>query len=235
MTIADALFEAQVATTRTRAERRAEAARLLDIVGVPSSALGRYPFEFSGGQRQRIAIARVLAVGAEVILCDEVTSALDVSVQATILNLLKDLQSHIGFSCLFISHDLAAVRYMSETVTVLYAGEIVEQATADDLFEAPQHPYTRALLSSIPEIGAERSPAPLSGELPDLRNPPSGCIFHPRCPVGPKVDASRTICIERDPQSLVTSEGRRAACHFAPELIPEGRLLAPVGRDDGQS
>jgi oligopeptide/dipeptide ABC transporter ATP-binding protein len=215
MTIGDALFEAQVLSKRSRSQRRAEAKRLLDAVGMPSTALSRYPFEFSGGQRQRVAIARALAVAPELIICDEVTSSLDVSVQATILNLLEDLQENLNFSCLFISHDLAAVRCMSDDVTVIYAGQIVETAPADQLFEFPRHPYTQSLLASIAEVGVQRKALVLSGDVPDPRNPPRGCRFHSRCPVGPLRQPQRTICIESDPQSVAERMEHEAACHFA--------------------
>jgi peptide/nickel transport system ATP-binding protein len=215
MTIGDALAEAQVSSTRSRSQRRAEAQRLLKLVGMPSAALSRYPFEFSGGQRQRVAIARALAVAPELIICDEVTSSLDVSVQATILNLLKDLKEEIKFSCLFISHDLAAVRYMSDEVSVIYAGQIVETAPTDELFACPRHPYTQSLLASIAEIGVQRKAVPLSGELPDPRNPPRGCRFHSRCPIGPQHVPQRTICIDSDPQSVAKGTEHEAACHFA--------------------
>jgi peptide/nickel transport system ATP-binding protein len=205
MTIGDALLEAQVSSKRSRSQRRAEAQRLLDSVDMPRTALSRYPFEFSGGQRQRIAIARALAV----------TSSLDVSVQATILNLLNDLQESLKFSCLFISHDLAAVRCMSDEVSVIYAGQIVETAPTDKLFALPRHPYTQSLLTSIAEVGVQRKAVSLAGDLPDPRNPPRGCRFHSRCPIGPLRQPQRTICIESDPQSVAEGMEHEAACHFA--------------------
>jgi peptide/nickel transport system ATP-binding protein len=200
---------------RNFAERRKEGLRIMELLGLSASAFRRYPHQFSGGQRQRIAIARALAVGPEVVIADEVTSALDVSVQATILNLLKNLQKVLGLSLLFISHDLSVVRLMCDRIAVMYLGRVVEQATSEDLFSAPRHPYTKALMRSIPTFVAERRPAPLTGDVPDPRNPPPGCRFHTRCPIGPIADPARTICVERDPQYLIRLSNRQAACHFA--------------------
>ncbi len=215
MTVGDALVEAQVSSGRSRSGRRAEARRLLELVRLPSTAAVRYPFEFSGGQRQRVAIARALAVAPELLICDEVTSSLDVSVQATILNLLNDLKDELHFSCLFISHDLAAVRCMSDQVSVIYAGQIVESARAEELFAAPRHPYTQSLLASIAEVGVQRKAVALTGEVPDPRNPPRGCRFQSRCPIGPLRQQQRTVCIEEDPQTVAQRMEHRAACHFA--------------------
>jgi oligopeptide/dipeptide ABC transporter ATP-binding protein len=222
MTVGAMVTELLPEEVRGRKERRAEAGRLLDLVGLPASALDRYPHQFSGGQRQRVAIARALAVRPEVVIHDEVTSALDVSVQATILNLLKNLQKELGLTYLFISHDLSTVRYMSDAVAVMYLGRLVERAPTQQLFDAPEHPYTRALISSIPQVGVARSAAALRGELPDPRNPPPGCRFHTRCPIGPKADPARTICIETDPQDVTQPTEHFAACHFA----PRGSVLA---------
>jgi oligopeptide/dipeptide ABC transporter ATP-binding protein len=205
---------------KSRRDRRGEVQRLLGLVGLPMTALPRFPHQFSGGQRQRIAIARALAVGPEVIINDEVTSALDVSVQATILNLLKELQRELGLSYIFISHDLATVQFMSDVVAVMYLGRVVETSQTSALFEVPRHPYTKALMESIPQVGMPRRPAPLSGDVPSPQNPPTGCRFHSRCPIGPIFRSDRGICIEEDPQ--LTAEGRphRAACHFAGEGAP---------------
>jgi len=198
-----------------RKERRAAVLHALELVGLDEVVLARYPHQFSGGQRQRIAIARALAVQPEVIIADEITSALDVSVQATILNLLKGLEKDTGVSLIVISHDLSVVRYMSDQVAVMYLGEVVEYANALDLFERPQHPYTKALMKSIPKLGAVRQKAPLTGDLPDPRDPPSGCRFHTRCPMGPLHFPDRTICQEVDPQAIAHERIHLAACHFS--------------------
>jgi peptide/nickel transport system ATP-binding protein len=216
MTVGRAIGEAITLRGITaRAERRRLAIQTLEMVGLGETALSRYPHQFSGGQRQRVAIARALAVGPEILITDEITSALDVSVQATILNLLKKLQKEMSCSVLFISHDLSVVRYMSHEVGVMYLGQIVERAAAVDLFEHPRHPYTLALMESIPRLGQPHRHAPLIGELPDPRNPPSGCRFHSRCPIGPLRFPERTICSDRDPQSLQSVDAQRACCHFA--------------------
>jgi peptide/nickel transport system ATP-binding protein len=164
------------------AERLRRAAALLAQVGLPAEALARYPHEFSGGQRQRIAIARALAVEPKLIVCDEPTSALDVSVQAQILNLLKSLQARLGIAYLFITHNISIVEYLAHEVAVMYLGRIVEQGTAAEVLDNPRHPYTAALLSSVPVVDGRRAAIRLGGELPSPVNPPAGCHFHPRCP-----------------------------------------------------
>ena len=217
MTVESALGEAVARRPEFggRDSRRGEVLRVLDLVGLPASSLSRYPHQFSGGQRQRIAIARALAVGPDVVVMDEVTSALDVSVQATILNLLRDIQRELGLSYLFISHDLAVVGRVSDSVAVMYLGRVVERAESTDLFAAPKHPYTRALLQSVPRFESSRVQAPIGGDLPDPRHPPAGCRFHTRCPVGPLHRPERQICVERDPQSIAAEMPNEAACHFA--------------------
>jgi oligopeptide/dipeptide ABC transporter ATP-binding protein len=207
---------------RHRSRRRQEVLWLLDLVGLPADTLDRYPHQFSGGQRQRIAIARALAVRPTVIIADEVTSSLDVSVQATILNLLKDLQRELQLSYLFISHDLSVVRLMSDQVTVMYLGRVVENADSDQLFARARHPYTQALIGSLPDLGRERTSAPLFGDLPDPRRPPAGCRFHTRCPIGPVYRPERTICVDKDPQLLARTQEHLAACHFAGQTTRRG-------------
>ena len=168
----------------TPAERREWVQELLEIVGLPAEAAQRYPHEFSGGQRQRVGIARALALRPDVIICDEAVSALDVSIQSQVLNLLVQLQKERGLTYLFISHDLSVVKYISDRVVVMYLGKVVETADADALYENPSHPYTQALLQSlpVPDPRKRKEFVPLQGDVPSPRNPPSGCFFHPRCP-----------------------------------------------------
>lgn len=167
----------------TLEQRKKEVQELLTTVGLKASHINRYPHEFSGGQRQRISIARALALKPDLIICDEPVSALDVSIQAQILNLLKDLQEDRGLTYLFISHDLSVIEYFCDRVAVMYLGKIVEIGTRDELFQNPQHPYTKALLQAIPTVGEGKKTMKksLSGEVPSPLNPPSGCTFHPRC------------------------------------------------------
>jgi peptide/nickel transport system ATP-binding protein len=220
MTVGRAIGEAiTLRGVRGRSERRKVALEALELVELSETALTRYPHQFSGGQRQRIAIARALAVGPQVVIADEITSALDVSIQATILNLLRSIRQETGISVLFISHDLSVIRYVSDTVAVMYLGEIVERSATASLFHSPRHPYSIALIRSIPQLGEERQPAPVKGELPDPRNPPTGCRFHLRCFMGPTRFPDRVICEEESPQSIAATEPHWAACHFA-ELVP---------------
>ena len=197
----------------TATERDAEVARLLDIVGLPPEAARRHPHEFSGGQRQRICIARALALHPEFIVADEPVSALDVSIQSQILNLLNALKRDRGLTYLFISHNLAVVKYIADTVAVMYLGRIVEMGSAEDLYADPKHPYTRSLIASIPRVGPRPGePAELpSGDLPNPEQLPSGCAFHPRCPFA--MEKCRTTM-----PPLVASAGHgrphSVACHL---------------------
>lgn len=217
MTVGEAVAEA-ISTHRALGARRTvtEVARLLDLVAIDPRSVEKYPHQFSGGQRQRIAIARALAVQPEILICDEVTSSVDVSVQANILNLLKDLQRTLGLSYLFISHNLSVVRYMCDAVSVMYLGRIVEHAPTDILFAWPRHPYTRALIDAIPQMvsGMATARVRLAGDLPDPKFPPQGCRFHTRCPIGPLAHPERTVCRDSDPHAAMRGGAHLAACHF---------------------
>jgi peptide/nickel transport system ATP-binding protein len=183
-------------------------------VGLAAADMEKYPHQFSGGQRQRISIARALATRPEFLVCDEPTSALDVSVQAQVLNLMKELQRQRGLTYLFISHNLAVVRHVSDEVGVMYLGRLVELADKQSLFARPQHPYTRMLLDAIPDIRMTgRARTPVQGEVPNPLNPPTGCAFHPRCP------HANERCVRERP-ALMELRGVRVACH----AVEEGRL-----------
>ncbi|WP_442775039.1 ABC transporter ATP-binding protein [Sphaerotilus montanus] len=194
-----------------RAALRERAAELLTQVGLAGADLDRFPHQFSGGQRQRVSIARALATSPEFLVCDEPTSALDVSVQAQVLNLMKDLQRERGLTYLFISHNLAVVRHVSDRVGVMYLGRLVEVTDKRTLFRQPRHPYTRMLLDAIPDIRMSgRARTPVQGEVPDALNPPAGCAFNPRCPhANARCRAERPVLTEVD--------GVRVACHAVEE------------------
>jgi peptide/nickel transport system ATP-binding protein len=214
-------------------DRRAVTARvqeLLEVVGLNASHVDRFPHEFSGGQRQRVGIARALAMNPKVIVADEPVSALDVSIQAQVLNLFADLQDDLGLTYVFIAHDLGVVRHVSSRIAVMYLGEVVETADTDPLYARPGHPYTEALLLSAPDVddrddtGSEADergpePEPLTGDVPDPANKPSGCPFRTRCP------HAQDVCAAEHPPLREVAPGRQVACHF-PLLTPTGEVAA---------
>jgi peptide/nickel transport system ATP-binding protein len=194
------------------ASRRASVLALLDKVGLPANAAERYPFEFSGGQRQRIGIARALALNPRMLVCDEPVSALDVSIQSQVLNLLLDLQRDLNLSYLFIAHNLAVVKHVSDRIAIMYLGRIVETADAGDIYHSPRHPYTRALLSAIPRPNprGRRERIVLQGDVPSPIDPPKGCAFHPRCPFA--TDRCRVETPSLRP--VPNAPGHEVACHY---------------------
>ncbi|MFC5648621.1 ABC transporter ATP-binding protein [Paenibacillus solisilvae] len=203
-------------------ELRIRVRQLVEMVGLNSRHMDRYPHAFSGGQRQRIGIARALATNPRFVVCDEAVSALDVSVQAQILNLLQDLQKQLGLSYLFISHDLGVIQHISDRVGVMYVGRMVETARTEDLFMRPRHPYTEALLSAkpVPDPRKKVERIVLAGEVANPANPPSGCYFHPRCPY------AQEICRSEKPVWRPVSEDHFVACHRAEELTLQGAQLS---------
>lgn len=207
-----------------RFDPKTKVAELLAQVGLPSSAASRYPHEFSGGQRQRIGIARAVALEPDLVIADEPVSALDVSIQAQVLSLLRELQKDLGLTYVVIAHDLAVVRHVSDDIAVMYLGVIVEETTSEQLYDNPMHPYTKALMSAVPlpDPVAEdaRTPVLLSGELPSPANPPDGCRFHPRCPF-----RQPTRCADERPELVEYEPGQRVACHWARE-IASGEITA---------
>jgi oligopeptide transport system ATP-binding protein len=233
MTVGQTLAEPLMLHGLHTGHHRERVTELLQTVGLAPEHAQRYPHEFSGGQRQRIGIARALAVEPKLIVCDEAVSALDVSVQAQVVNLLQDLQSRFGLAYLFIAHDLAVVKHIATRIAVMYLGRIVEIGTKDALFAAPRHPYTQALLAAIPLPEPAQSPARrervlLAGDVPSPMNPPNGCHFHPRCA------HARALCSQLAP-ALEARDGHAVACHFwreipALQLLPDAAPITPARR-----
>jgi oligopeptide transport system ATP-binding protein len=216
MTVGDIIAEPLVNFGLLRGkEKDLRVQELLRVVGLNPYFNNRYPHEFSGGQRQRIGIARALALRPRLIVCDEPVSALDVSIQAQVINLLEELQKEFRLTYLFIAHDLSVVRHISDRVAVMYLGKVVEVADSLEIYRNPRHPYTRALLSAVPvpdpEVQSSRRPVPLSGELPSALSPPPGCRFHTRCPIAQVPGA----CSEVEPPLSSKGRDHLAACHFS--------------------
>ncbi len=203
----------------TPAERKDRAIELLGLVGIAPYQAGRFPHEFSGGQRQRIGVARALALDPDVVVCDEPVSALDVSVQAQVINLLRDLQRRLGLTYIFVAHDLNVVAHISDRIAVMYLGKIVEFASKREIFGNPKHPYTEALISAIPAMDPRKHAKRivLEGGIPDPSSPPPGCRFHTRCRY------AQPICKSEEPAFEEIEPGHFAACHFARELLLQGK------------
>ncbi|MEG0379904.1 MAG: ATP-binding cassette domain-containing protein, partial [Eubacterium sp.] len=211
MTVGEIIGEPlEIQTKMTTKEREAKVLEIMDLVGLNTQFIRRYPHEFSGGQRQRIGIARAIILQPKLLVCDEPVSALDVSIQAQIINLMEKLQEHMGIAYMFISHDLSVVRHISDKVAVMYLGHIVEFAEKDALYDNPEHPYTIALLSVIPSVDKKKKKEKiiLQGDLPSPANPPTGCCFHTRC------YKAKDICEKEAPELRDLGNGHLCACHF---------------------
>jgi peptide/nickel transport system ATP-binding protein/oligopeptide transport system ATP-binding protein len=226
MTVADIIAEPIdiAGTYKSRAERDARVDQIMGEVGLDLSYRTRYPHEFSGGQRQRIGIARAIVLEPQIVICDEPVSALDVSVQAKVINLLVDLQRSLGLSYVFISHDLSVVKHIADTVMVMYLGHMMERAPKAELFDNPSHPYTQALLDVIPRIRQERirDKSILQGDVPSPTNPPSGCCFHTRCA------ACMRVCREIAPDPHEIAPGHLCACHLFDESLTDEQRTPAV-------